>query len=471
MACNTKIDGVEWKRGGPSRSAAEVETAVEEVLRCIRADDPASANKAIHDWSAEDLADVIIHMPIAHARTLLDWLPKKKAAGVLTNMHLDNRVELTRGESQEQLVVLLEEMPPQEALDTFGSLPEPMKGGMARLLTEIEALRDSRRYPEGTAGSVMDRSVMMVSADSVASDAVEAVKAAFERKRTVDTVFVVDSDRFLVGIFRPRDLLAAPPDTPIRDVMRAEFPLVHADARHSDAAHITAGEGYMSLPVVDSDGRLIGKITPKLRERIIAEEQRKDMLRMSQVSPDSRATDGFLRIVHGRLPWLLAGLIGATIAAFIIGSFEEELEKAAILAAFIPVVMSMAGNAGLQASGVSVQVLASGNMWPGDRLVSRLLRELAGALSNGAIAGIILAILIMLVSGLFEIENAMRLALSTSLSLMTVTTIASLVGASVPFALHRFGIDPAAATGVFITTSNDVLGVLVYFTMADLFYF
>jgi len=130
----------------------------------------------------------------------------------------------------------------------------------------------------------------------------------------------------------------------------------------------------MSLPVVDADGRLLGRITPKLRERILAEEQRKDLLRMSQVSPEARATDGYLQIVRGRLPWLLAGLIGATIAAFIIGSFEEELEKAAILAAFIPVVMSMAGNAGLQASGVSVQVLASGSMWPGDRLATRLLR-------------------------------------------------------------------------------------------------
>jgi len=223
--------------------------------------------------------------------------------------------------------------------------------------------------------------------------------------------------------------------------------------------------------VVDSEGHLIGQITPKLRERIIAEERRKGMLRMSQVSTDSRATDGFLRIVRTRLPWLLAGLIGATIAAFIIGSFEEELEKAAILAAFIPVVMSMAGNSRLQASGVSVQVLASGSMWPGDRLTSRLLRELAGALSNGAIAGIILATIVMLMSGIFEIDNAPRLALATSFSLMSVTTIAALVGSSVPFALNRFGIDPAAATGVFITTSNDVLGVLVYFTMADVFYF
>jgi magnesium transporter len=133
--------------------------------------------------------------------------------------------------------------------------------------------------------------------------------------------------------------------------------------------------------------------------------------------------------------------------------------------------MSMAGNSGLQASGVSVQALASGSIWPGDRLVSRLFRECLGSLSNGAMAGVILAMLVLLGSLVFEIEDPLNLALATSLSLMTVTTVAAIVGSSVPFALNRFGIDPATATGVFITTSNDVVGVLVYFTMADIFYF
>jgi magnesium transporter len=449
----------------------EVEASIEEVLKCIRADDPAGANKAVDGWSAEDLADLMVHMPLHYARTFLEWLPKQKASRVLADMHWNYRAALSRTESASHLTELLGEMPPEAALETFRSLPKRMRGRMTRMLTDIEALQDSRKYPHGTAGSIMDRRVIVVSAESTAAEAMETIKQAFELQGTAGTVFVVDADKTLTGLFRPRDLMIVPPDAPIREVMLTDFPVVHVDARQDDAAHITEGEGYVSLPVVDAEGRLLGRITPKLRERILAEEQRKELLRMSQVSPDARATDGFLQIVRGRLPWLLAGLIGATIAAFIIGSFEEELEKAAILAAFIPVVMSMAGNSGLQASGVSVQVLASGSMWPGDRLASRLLRELAGALSNGAIAGIMLAILVMAMSVLFDIENAPRLALATSFSLMIVTTIAALVGASVPFGLNRFGIDPAAATGVFITTSNDVLGVLVYFTMADLFYF
>jgi magnesium transporter len=168
---------------------------------------------------------------------------------------------------------------------------------------------------------------------------------------------------------------------------------------------------------------------------------------------------------------LLAGLVGAKIAALIIGSFEEELEKAAILAAFLPVVMSMAGNAGLQASVVSVQALAMGSNWPGDRLIYRFGRELLGAILNGAIAGAILASLIFAGSLIFDIDEPIRLSLATSMSLLSVTTIAGIFGTFVPLPLDRLGIDPAATTGVFITTSNDVVGVLVYFLMASAFYF
>ena len=200
------------------------------------------------------------------------------------------------------------------------------------------------------------------------------------------------------------------------------------------------------------------------------EEAAEDLLHMSNVSADAKSTDPIGRIVKGRLPWLLAGLIGASVAAMVVGSYEDELERAAILAAFIPVVLSLAGNSGLQASAVTVQALATGTVWTGD-LASRFAKELGGALINGAVAGAILAALVLGVAQVFEIDQPTRLALATSLSLLTVTTIAALVGAFVPMALDRIGIDPAMATGVFITTSNDVLGVLVFFVMATWFYF
>ena len=226
--------GIDWKHDQASRSAAEVETAVEEVLRCVRADDPASANQAVDDWSPEDLADLIVHMPLNHARTFLDWLPKQKASRVLADMHRDNRAALSRTESEGHLSELLGEMPPDVALDTFRSLPKRMKGRMASLLTDLEALQDARKYPEGTVGHIMDRRIVAVPLSSTASEAVEAIKAAFESKGTVGTIYALDSDKIPVGVFRPRDLLAVPPDTPIRDFMQTEFPVVLAEAGHAD---------------------------------------------------------------------------------------------------------------------------------------------------------------------------------------------------------------------------------------------
>jgi Mg/Co/Ni transporter MgtE len=382
----------------------------------------ASANKAVDDWSPEDLADLIVHMPLDHARTFLDWLPKQKASRVLADMHRDNRAALSRRESEGHLSELLEEMPPDVALDTFRSLPKRMKGRMASLLTDFETLQDARKYPEGTVGHIMDRRIVAVPLSSIASEAVEAIKAAFESKGTVGTIYVLDADKIPVGVFRPRDLLAVPPDTPIRDFMQKEFPVVRAEARHDDAAHTVEGAGYMSLPVVDSEGRLIGQITPKLRERIIAEERRK---------APGRSDRRHYRRIHHRL-------------------VRGRARKSRYPGRLYPC---------CHVDGREFRVAGLGCFGPGPRLGLHV----AGRSPH--------------------VKTAPRTGRSPQqwshrrdnpghpFSLMSVTTIAALVGSSVPFALNRFGIDPAAATGVFITTSNDVLGVLVYFTMADVFYF
>ena len=224
------------------------------------------------------------------------------------------------------------------------------------------------------------------------------------------------------------------------EVMSANIAHALSATDQEEAALATTGAEFKSPPVVDQDGRLTGQITTKRLARVIAE----DMLNLGGVK--GRPTGSVPRIVRNRLPWLLAGLVGATIAALIIGSFEDDFEKAAILAAFIPVVMSMAGNAGLQASAVSVQALAMGSNWPGDHLIFRFGRELLGALLYGAIAASILSVLIFAGSLIFDIEDPVRLALATSLYLFTVTTIAAIVGSFIPLALDRMGIDPAAAT-------------------------
>lgn len=454
------LDGVEALQGASQR-----------IQQAIRDDNPSAAIQEFESWSTDALVELIVHMPLRQARILLDWMPRKRASEVLLRMHPVNRSTIAKAKGSHRLAETMREMRPDEAAEAAISFSRRTKRKLPQDYLRFGDTTDKERYPEGTAGQIMQRRLVVLGVDSTAQDAIDAIREEFDSNRTVGTVFVVNDEGAPVGVFRPRELLKVSPETTLSGVMQSRFPVVAASDSDEDAAHVVEGFGYMAVPVVDKRGRLIGEITPQIRERVLAENRRKSMLQMSSVASDASSTDGVQKIIRSRLPWLLAGLVGATVAAIVIGSFEEQLEAAAILAAFIPVVMSMAGNSGLQASGVSVQALASGSVWPGDRLMSRLFRECLGALSNGAVAGVILAMLVILGSLVFDIENPVSLALATSLSLMTVTTVAAIVGSSVPFALNRLGIDPATATGVFITTSNDVIGVLVYFTMADIFYF
>jgi magnesium transporter len=184
---------------------------------------------------------------------------------------------------------------------------------------------------------------------------------------------------------------------------------------------------------------------------------------------DTRPDESIQRIVRGRIPWLLIGLAGASISAAVVGAFEDQLARAAILATFIPVVMSSAGNAGIQASTIVVQGLASGTVRFGD-LGWRLCKELVAALANGAIAAMVLFGLVILTSQFTAFDAPLRLALTAGFALLTVITLAVAVGSTIPLILDRVGIDPAMATGVFVTTGNDIMAVAVFFLMVTLFY-
>jgi magnesium transporter len=223
------------------------------------------------------------------------------------------------------------------------------------------------------------------------------------------------------------------------------------------------------VPVVDAEGRLLGRITPDELQRVVRDEAEEDIRLMSGVSPEARPDDPVLDIVKNRLPWLLAGLMGALVSGSVINAYEEQIASAAILASFIPIVMSMAGNAGIQAATVAIQGLASGTIWIGD-LPWRLGKEMLGALFNGLVAALILGGIVLVVGPLVGIPDPLRLALTAGVALTGVTLLAVAMGAAVPLILHHFRIDPAMATGIFITTGNDIIAVVVFFLVATLLY-
>ncbi len=241
---------------------------------------------------------------------------------------------------------------------------------------------------------------------------------------------------------------------------------VEPDLDQEDVARIMERYDLVALPVVSAGGRLLGRITIDDVMNVIREEAEEDLQRAVGITGEEELSSSVFAVSRGRLVWLLLGLVGAYVSGLVIVGFEDALQMAPVLALFIPIVMAMAGNAGIQSSAIAVQGLASGDLWRGD-LARRIGKELAVALINGAVLAWALG-LIVIVSGFGD--DTQRLALTAALSLLIVIVLSTLVGATVPLVLSRVGIDPALAMGPFITVSNDILGLTVFFLMATLLY-
>ncbi|TYC65469.1 magnesium transporter [Stappia sp. BW2] len=458
-----------WTRE-PANEPLEVNDDAQKAVReMIKAGQRTQLVELLKRWDPVDVMQLLTRMRLKHARKLFQWLPANPSIKVIAELRPEFRSILMEESTLEQFRDILAGLDPEDATEILNEFPDDVADELIARLPDVEDIATRGSYADDTAGRVMARKFVALPETCTAGEAVTQMRAEASRIRKVFTVYVTDAEGKLTGTVEVGKLLLAPADAPLSSFMNRDVLAVSTDTDQEEVLRIARKRDMRTVPVVSGEGHLIGRITPKQLTRIASDEANEDMLLMSGVSAESRSDDTVLRIVRRRLPWLLAGLGGASVAATVVGSYEDQLAEAAILAAFIPVTMSMAGNAGLQASAVAVQGIATGALWSGD-IFYRLLKELMAALFNGAIAGTILGCLVLAASLVVPLEAPLHLALATSLSLLCVTTLAAMVGATVPIVLDKIGIDPAMAIGVFITSSNDVLGVLIFFLMATTFY-
>ncbi|MEM5582480.1 magnesium transporter [Roseibium sp. AS2] len=465
----TEPDTVSWTREPAQEPLDENDAALKVVRDMIKAGKRAPLVDMLKRWDPVDVMQLLTRLRLKQARKLFQWLPANPSIKVVAELRPEFRSILMEESTLEQFRDILAGLDPEDAVEILNEFPDDVAEELIARLRDVEDIGTRGSYADDTAGRVMAQKFVALPEDCTADEAVSQMREQADRIRKVFTVYVTDTSGKLVGTVEVGKLLLAPHDTPLGKIMNRDVIAVSADTDQEEVLRLARKRDMRTVPVVSGDGHLLGRITPKQLTRIASDEANEDMLLMSGVSAEARSDDTVLRIVRGRLPWLLAGLVGASVAATVVGSYEDQLAEAAILAAFIPVTMSMAGNAGLQASAVAVQGIATGALWSGD-IFYRLLKEMMAALFNGAVAGIILGCLVLLASLVVPLEAPERLALATSLSLLCVTTLAATVGASVPIILDKIGVDPAMAIGVFITSSNDVLGVLIFFLMATTFY-
>ncbi|MEM1126325.1 MAG: magnesium transporter [Bacteroidota bacterium] len=427
------------------------------------------------DLHPADIARLLTHLPREHALQLIHWMDEQVSSEVLAELDPAYQAALLKELPPEQITAIVDELDTDDAADVLAELPDEVTEQILPALEDAADLQELLGYGEDTAGGLMAREYVSVEAAETIAEAVEEVRRKEADVVDLYVVYVVDEQNRLVGVVTLKRLLLAARHAQARvaDVMDTDPIQVPTDLDQEEVARIMERYDLVSLPVVDPDGCLVGRITIDDVVDVLREEAEEDLQRMSGLTGDEEPTDSVLRITRGRLPWLLIGMVGAVLSGLVIGAFEDELERAVVLAFFIPVVMAMAGNAGIQSSAIVVQGLASGDVWGSD-ITTRLGKEMAVALINGVVLGLVLVGVVWLLVGIGfwgdEVDAPMQLALTSSLALLMVILLATGIGTTIPLLLHRVGIDPALATGPFITTSNDILGLAIFFLLAALLY-
>jgi len=446
----------------------EVDAAVvEDISVLLESGQRGMVMNLVADLYPADLALLISHLPFEQAKQLFQWLPVDQASETVAELDDAFRAELLEDLPVRRLTTLLDELDTDDAADVLADLPDEQA---LRLLPDLEDTADLTElldYGEETAGGLMAREYIAVRPYWTLSQATDEVRRHAEDIDEVYTAFVVGDDGTLEGTVSLKQFLLAPGDVPVRDIMERDFIAVTTDIDQEEVGRIVQRYDLVSLPVMDSDGRMMGRITIDDVVDVIRDEAEEDMQIMSGVAGGEEPTDSVMRISRGRLPWLLVGMVGAGLSGLVIGSFESALEQAVVLASFIPVVMAMAGNAGIQSAAIAVQGLASGEVWTSD-VARRLSKELGVSLINGVVLALVLGVAVAVLP--FDDANVSRLAFTAGLSLLFVIILATCIGTTVPLILHRFNVDPAIATGPFITTSNDIIGLAIFFLMATLLY-
>lgn len=470
MTETTDTPPLRWTRGRPGETLDVNRPVVKAIGRMIKADEADKVRRLLRTWHPRDIIELLVQLPLKRARKLFLSLPAGPAAKVIAGLNDDFRAALLEDATIERLAEIFNTWDVEDVAQALTELPEEVQARLIPQLHEADTIRELTAYQEDSAGGIMTRKLVAVPPGWSVGQVVAEVRRRAERIKKLSAVYVVDADRKLLGYLKLRDLLLRPSEIPVERVMRTDLVTVRSDMDQEEVVRVTTENDLVSVPVVDAQGRLLGRITADELQRVVRDEVEEDVRLMSGISPEARPDDPVLGIVKNRLPWLLAGLMGALVSGSIISSYESQIASAAILASFIPIVMSMAGNAGIQAATVAIQGLATGTIWIGD-LPWRLAKEMLGALLNGLVAAAILGGIVLVVGPLVGVADPLRLALTAGVALTGVTLLAVAMGAAVPLILNHFRIDPAMATGIFITTGNDIIAVLVFFLVASLLYF
>lgn len=444
------------------------EILLESIKRLLRRGATKSLLNIVRKTHAADLSIVFRELSPTGMNTLFNLIKDiDKKVVLLSELEENTFLDFVKVIAIDDLVQVFEQMPADDAAELLGWLDEDMADEILQKMKKEDSLEVEHlmSYGEDTAGSIMVPDFIALKEDTCARDVIAALQNEFLDVEMPFYVYVIDEYGRLVGVSSLRQLVVVQPDRPLKEFMAKDIVSVKTYTDSEDVAKLVARYDYLAVPVVDNDNRLVGIVTVDDVIDIISEEATGDILKMAGVGEDYIETQTVLRGTRIRLPWLFTSFLGGIGAFFIIGGFQESLAKFTYLAAFIPVIMGMGGNIGTQSSTIVVRGLATGKINTRD-LWSVVFKEL----SIGLILGIVYGVFIGIVAQVrFHSEVlSLELAFAVGLAVLVSMTVAALVGSLVPMLFEKANIDPAVATGPFVTTSVDIVSVYCYFMIATL---
>jgi magnesium transporter len=418
----------------------------------------------LHEIHFADIAEILNELDTSGAIYIFNLLDSEITAEILLELDDEVRENILRSLSAKEIAEELDELDTDDAADIIAELPQSKKAEVISELEDVEHAKDIvdlLRYDENTAGGIMAKELVKVNENWNVLTCVKEMRHQAENVTRVHSIYVVDDEDRLKGRLSLKDLLTTSTKTQISDIYIKKVDYVRVETKDVEVARIMQKYDLEAIPVVDELGRLVGRVTIDDIIDIIKEEADKDYQLAAGISQDVEADDSILELTKARLPWLVLALFGGFISVRVLGIFEPLMENHRMLLLFTPLIAAMAGNVGVQSSAIVVQGLANnsltGSLW------NRLLKELSLSLLNGSILAIIL-----ILGTHFLLGYPFAIGITVSVALLTVIVIASLVGTFIPIILDKYGVDPALATGPFITTSNDIMGIVIYFSIARL---
>ena len=436
---------------------------INEIVNLVDSNDENKLRNKFDELHHADVAEILEKLHIDQATYIIKLLDSEDTSDILMELDDDYREKILKNLSTKEIAEEVEELDTDDATDIIAELPEERQ---KKVISKIEDkdhkadIKELLKYDDDSAGGLMAKELIKVNENWPVTRCVKEMRLQASEVTRVHSVYVVDNNDTLLGRLSLKDLLVADPKSNVKSIYISKVDFVNVNDSGEHVANIMQKYDLGAIPVVDDKKKLLGRITIDDIVDLIKEEAEKDYQLAAGITQDVDVDDSIYKLSWARLPWLFLGLLGGIGAAAVMGGFEEVLLQYKILFYFTPLIAAMAGNVGVQSSAIIVQGLANNDVK--DSINNRLFKETLLSILNG----IILAV--FLFGFIYLWRNEIDVALAISLSLVVVIIVAGIVGTFIPLFLNKRGIDPAIATGPFITTSNDIFGILIYFLIAKL---